>query len=462
MIWYTYQIQNLLTHITEKHVAAFQAAEALETALINQKGFVTYYFQDRDPEWLRRLGEYRQIFKERLKNAEALAVSNQQRKAIEQIGEEYRKYISDKDKVIDYYQAGEMAVGAGLHKAVRKNYFKILELCENYKDFHKAKIHEARTKSHAQAQRLRFIAGSAMAVVLFLAALFLLIFVTQILRPIRRLISEADREGGHHPSKNELQDLGRSVRGLIEDVDHTHTELERSREHLLQAEKMASVGKLAAGVAHSVRNPLTSVKMRLFSLGRTLALSDIQREDFDVISEEIKHIDTIVQNFLEFSRPPKLKIQRISPSEVVDLVLQLLKHRLESYDVTIEVKRKDILPMIDADPEQLKEVLVNLVENACEAMGRGGAIKIEEEEVADRTDPVVKISVSDNGPGIPEAIREKVFQPFFSTKEEGTGLGLSIAVRIIEEHGGKLDIISKEGEGTSFIIILPVKRRAGE
>jgi signal transduction histidine kinase len=463
MIWYTYQIENLLTHITDKHVAAFQAAEALETALVNQKGFVTYYFQDGDPEWLKRLGEYRQVFKERLKNAEAIADSNQQRTAIEQIAQEYKTYIKDKDRVIAYYRAGQMDVGSGLHKEVRKNYFNILELCEEYKGFHKAKIDEARTKSHAQAKRLRFIAGSAMAVVLVLASLFILIFVTQILKPIRRLIMETGRGKEHHPSKNELQDLGRSVRGLIEDVDHTHVELERSREHLLQAEKMASVGKLAAGVAHSVRNPLTSVKMRLFSLGRTLRLSNLQREDFDVISEEIKHIDTIVQNFLEFSRPPKLKIQKISPSEVVDLVLQLLKYRLESYDVSIQVERKNLLPVIDADPEQLKEVLVNLVENACEAMDRGGTITIEEEEeVTDRMAPVVKISVTDSGPGIPAAIQEKVLQPFFTTKEEGTGLGLSIAQRIVEEHGGKLDIISKDGAGSSFIIILPVRRQAGE
>ena len=106
-------------------------------------------------------------------------------------------------------------------------------------------------------------------------------------------------------------------------MDTTRIELEQSREHLLQSEKLAQIGKLAAGVAHSIRNPLTSVKMRLFSLERTLSLSAAQKEDFDVISEEIRHIDTIVGNFLEFSRPPKLKIQKASPSEVVDMAVQL-------------------------------------------------------------------------------------------------------------------------------------------
>ena len=226
----------------------------------------------------------------------------------------------------------------------------------------------------------------------------------------------------------------------------------------MQSEKMALVGKLAAGMAHSIRNPFTSVKMRLFSLSRSLDLSKTQKDDFEVISEEIRHVDTIVQNFLEFSRPPKLKMQQISPSLVVDMVIQLLKHRLKSYDVKIKVVRKQMLPKIEADPEQLKEVLVNLVVNACESMKKGGVIVIRENEASSKPfDRMAVIRLSDNGPGIPHSILGKVLQPFFTTKEEGSGLGLSIAARIIEEHRGTLDITSKEGEGATFIISLPLK-----
>jgi signal transduction histidine kinase len=210
-------------------------------------------------------------------------------------------------------------------------------------------------------------------------------------------------------------------------------------------------------MAHSVRNPFTSVKMRLFSLNRSLKLSESQKEDFDVISLEIRHIDTIVQNFLEFSRPPKLKIQQISPSVVVDQAVQLLKHRLKSYDVEVTIARERNLAEIDADPEQLKEVLVNLIVNACEAMEEGGSIVIREQESMDESKQALAvIRVSDNGPGIPESISDEVLQPFFTTKEEGTGLGLSIAARIIEEHNGRMTFESKSG-GTTFIISLPLK-----
>jgi len=221
---------------------------------------------------------------------------------------------------------------------------------------------------------------------------------------------------------------------------------------------MALVGKLAAGVAHSIRNPLTSVKMRLFSLERHLELSSTQKEDLEVISEEIRHIDNIVRSFLEFSRPPKLQMQKTSLSDVVDSALTLLSHRLESYGVTVEVKRAERLPEIGGDPEQLKEVLVNLILNSCEAMVDGGKITIQEGK--GQVVPLGRVAFlkySDNGPGVPASIRDKIFQPFYSTKEEGTGLGLSIASRIIQEHSGFIELTSREGEGAIFIITLPYR-----
>jgi signal transduction histidine kinase len=240
-------------------------------------------------------------------------------------------------------------------------------------------------------------------------------------------------------------------------VGQTQVELEKSRENLLHAEKMAMVGKLAAGMAHSVRNPFTSVKMRLFSLNRSLKLSGTQKEDFDVISEEIDHIDTIVQNFLEFSRPPRLKMQAVSPSTVVDTAVKLLCYRLESYNVRATIHRDRELPPVNVDPDQFKEVLVNLIVNACEAMTGGGTIDIHERVLGEATNrQQAEIRVTDNGPGIPPAALKKVFDPFYTTKEEGTGLGLSIVARVIREHGGHIDLTSVDGRGTTFTIVLPI------
>ncbi len=460
MLWYTFRIESVMSHLIEKDVAALEKAESLEMAIINQKGLVTYYFLDKDPNWLKQLGEYRQIFKEKLEEAKLLSGNEPQKKIIANIDHEYDLYVKSKDRVIAFYQAGEPVAGEKLHKEVRKRFFKIIELCDDYKNIHRNRVVRAKEISHNEAVQLRFFAITALLLITVLIISIGFILINSILRPIYSLAIEAGRQANLGSSQDEIAVLAKNVRELINDFDHTHIELEKSREHLLQTEKMALVGQLAAGMAHSIRNPFTSVKMRLFSLERSQNLTETQHDDINVISDEIRHMDTIVQNFLEFSRPPRLKMQKISPSHIVDLAMQLLEHRIKSYDVTVKVVREKSLSEINGDPEQLKEVIVNLIVNACEAMVRGGLITIYESEFFDPSiGKAAVLKISDDGPGIPEAIIGKVMEPFFTTKEEGTGLGLSIASRIIKEHSGRIDIESKEREGTTFKITLPIKDR---
>jgi len=457
-IWYMNQMDRLLTSVIDKNLAAFQTAEAMEIALTNQKGFVSYYFIDGDPEWLKQLDEFRQVFFERLNEAMNSAESSQEMQALQQIKVKYSEYSTIKDRVIAHYQEGKRDTGITLHKQVRDLFFTVLGHCQGYKDIHAESILRAKSEIRKRAANLRFIAVSAICIAFSLAVLLAFVLRYQILGPVRRLTAEANRKRENPAAGDEVKALSHSVRGLIQDVNQTQTELEKSRESLLQAEKMAIVGKLAASMAHSIRNPFTSVKMRLFSLNRSLELTGNQKDDFEVISEEIRHIDTIIQNFLEFSRPPKLKIQSISPSVVVDRTIQLLEHRLKSYNVRVQINRDEILPATDVDPEQLKELLVNIIVNACEAMAAGGSILIREEVEQDPPhERHAIIRIGDSGPGIPDAIQKKIFQPFFTTKEEGTGLGLSIASRIIKDHNGRLDVESMQSDGAIFIIRLPVR-----
>jgi signal transduction histidine kinase len=456
-LWHNESMDSLLTSLIDQNVASYQAAEELESALLQQKGFLTYYFLDGNPQWLAEIKRYNQAFEEWLVKARKSAYTEPMREIISQIATQYQHYVVDRDRVINLYRTGKREAGAKLHWQVRSQYVNIQNLCRRYKLIQEYVISRVRTESQARARFINAFTLVAVPAVAILGVLLAYILIKQILKPIRQLALETAPANPGPQVPDEVMALSSRVHSLIEDVDQAQTELERSQEHLLQSGKWAMVGKLAAGVAHSIRNPLTSVNMRLFSLKRSLAMSDSQREDFQVIAEEIRHIDTIVRNFLEFSRPPKLKMQRVSPSDVVDNALVLLRHRLESYGVDVKLSREGKLPEIWADPDQLKEVLVNLVLNACEVMVGGGVITIREEAGGDSSlGPAVVIRVSDNGPGIPESVQDKVFQPFFSTKEEGTGLGLSIATRIIQEHGGRLALESKKNEGAMFIITLPL------
>jgi signal transduction histidine kinase len=456
-LWHNEATDSLLTSLIDKNVAAYHAADELQSALLQQKGYLTYYFLDGNPEWLKEIARYNRTFEEWLGKARESAYTEAMKEIIAQIDVQYHQYVIARERVIALYREGKKEAGAKLHWEIRHQYVEILNLCRRYKLTHEFAISRVRTESKARARFINAFALVAMPMVAVFGVLLAYILINQILGPIRQLALESAPAQPGVRVPDEVEALSSRMHSLIEDVDQAQTELERSHEHLLQSGKWAMVGKLAAGVAHSIRNPLTSVNMRLFSLKRSLAMSQSQQEDFEVISEEIRHIDTIVRNFLEFSRPPKLKMQRVSPSDVINMALVLLRYRLESYGVEVKLVREHRLPEIWADPDQLKEVLVNLVLNACEVMVNGGVITIREEEnLEPPLGPAVVIRVSDTGPGIPESVRDKVFQPFFSTKEEGTGLGLSIATRIIEEHGGRLELESKQKQGATFIITLPL------
>jgi len=456
-ISHTYVMDRYINKFLETDIQAIHASQELENALVMQKGYVTYYFQDRDPMWLEELEKHDTSFETWLKRARQLAETEKERNILNQLDSQYVRYSLARDAVVNFYKQGDTEQGYNLHKSIRGQFFKIIDLCREFYTAYVDRISESQEAIKERAALLNAAAIGGLIMVMLLGFVLAYILLNQILGPIRRLAIDTDEKKSDGIEGNEVKALSRRFQNLIHDVDQTRTKLELSQEHLQQAEKWALVGKLAAGVSHSVRNPLTSVKMRLFSMERTLSLTDSEKEDLEVISEEIKHIDTIVGNFLEFSRPPKLKTHRISPSDCVDMSLQLLKHRLESYDVKVKLMRDKPLPEIQADPDQLKEVFVNLLVNACEAMVNGGHILIREtRQVLEQEGPVLMIEMSDDGPGVPESIQEKLFQPFFSTKEEGTGLGLSIAQRIVEEHGGWLELESVEGKGATFRIKLPV------
>jgi signal transduction histidine kinase len=455
-IWHNRAMDSLISALVDKNVASFQAAEELETSLLMQKGFTTYYFLDGNPEWLEQLNQYHQAFQDWLAKARKSAYTEPMMELINQIASQYQRYRDSQDQVIKLYQQGKKGEGTKLHREVRRQFAVLYDLCERYKLMHEYAIDRARTESQARARFITTFAMIVMPGVAILGVLLAYILIKQILEPIRRLAQETGPAPSDASLPDEVKALSRRVYSLMENVDQTQSELERSQEHLAQAEKWALAGKLAAGAAHSIRNPLTSVKMRLWSMNRSLDLTVPQREDLEAISEEIRHIDSIVTNFLQFSRPQKLQREKISPSAVVDQALKLMQNRLQLYGVTVKLARQAPLPEIMADPEQLREVLVNLVVNACEAMVGGGELTIQEEEgEAGDLGRVAVLKVSDTGPGIPETIQDQVFQPFFSTKEEGTGLGLSIANRIVKDHGGRLALQSREGRGTTFTITLP-------
>jgi signal transduction histidine kinase len=237
-------------------------------------------------------------------------------------------------------------------------------------------------------------------------------------------------------------------------------ELLESQALVARNEKLASLGVLAAGVAHEIRNPLTAIKARLFTQQKALTPGSRERGDAEFIGREIDRLDKIVGDFLRFARPVEPERVPLSPAALLREVCELMAPKLREAGIDLATDGA-IETVIQADPEQLKQVLLNLIKNAADALdGGGGAIKLRALEsrltLGGRLRHVVIFEVEDNGAGIPAEVQERLFDPFFTTKPSGTGLGLSIAARIVEKHGGALRFQTDAKRGTTFGIVLPV------
>jgi signal transduction histidine kinase len=243
-------------------------------------------------------------------------------------------------------------------------------------------------------------------------------------------------------------------RGMIAPL---RVSLSESKSIIERQEKLASLGILASGVAHEIRNPLTAIKLRLFSLKK--ALPDVARnEDVTLIGTEINRLERIVKDFLQFARPSEPELARIPATQILQQVRELIQPQLERSGIDLMLESSNG-GLVHADAQQLKQVLINLIQNSAENIGRNGTITLrlrhESAELNGRTKPAVILVVEDTGKGIPPEVEMRLFDPFFTTKEGGTGLGLAISARIVEKHGGLLRYQTKLNQGTIFEVVVP-------
>ena len=249
--------------------------------------------------------------------------------------------------------------------------------------------------------------------------------------------------------------------GQLEDrVRRASARLEETQRQLFQSEKLAALGKLSAGIAHEIRNPLTSIKILIHSLVDEQATENSREKDLAVIETEIGRVNKIIKQFLDFARPRPPSLEPTDVRTILDETLALLFYEMEAQGISPEKHYAPDLPPVPMDREQMKQVFLNLMLNAIQAMEHGGTLRM----ATLRASPTpgkggrsaAEIAIEDTGPGIPKDLQSNIFEPFFSTKEEGIGLGLPIAQRIVEEHGGEIRVESKVGVGTTFTITLPV------
>jgi signal transduction histidine kinase len=243
-----------------------------------------------------------------------------------------------------------------------------------------------------------------------------------------------------------VQGLQTLVARIHEAVEDRH---QRERE-IMRADQLAVVGQMAAGVAHELRNPLTSIKM-LVQSGQKEDASALTSDDLAIIEHEIRRLERSLQRFLDFARPPTPERRALDLAEVVEKTLALIQGRAEKQQVSVHFDRPRERLVAEVDQDQIEQLLLNLMLNSLDVMPDGGSLTVD---LAPQTGGRVVVQVCDTGPGIPPLLLPRLFDPFISTKETGIGLGLAVSHRIATSHGGTLSAFNNAAGGACFVLTL--------
>jgi signal transduction histidine kinase len=254
---------------------------------------------------------------------------------------------------------------------------------------------------------------------------------------------------------DEIGDLGRNFNRMVYQLRESREEIERlHRTQMSRAEHLATLGELATGLAHEIRNPLAGIAGVIEIIGRDLPSTSPARAVVKDVRQEIAQINHILTDLLETARPHPPQMRRSDLNTTVEHAVMLVRQQVLSKPIKIELQKAPNLPEVEHDSDQIHQVLLNLLLNAVQAMEHAGTVQVEISSQGDSA----SVTVSDTGRGIAPEHLPSIFRPFYTTKGNGTGLGLSLARRIVEEHQGRIEVSSVVGKGSKFVVLLPFCR----
>jgi signal transduction histidine kinase len=449
--------------VTENMPSVVAAAE-LQDALLQQRGLVaSYMLDDGRLAWVNDLDKLKPELSRRLADAQRSARTEEERNILAQLAVVYAELDADRERAIVLYHDGKPREARDLllgdvSRLSDQAHGLCRDLAAANQRFMAVSLERGRRKVASLAVLL-----PALVVLTTLLCLAVLLFVSRrLLRPVQRLVRDARKFSSERADASvaafddDVRELEFYSRAIMSDAARTRVHLEENQRLLSTAEGLAAVGRSAACAAHELRNPLSAMKLWLYQLRRNAHDPLVVEQCSIVLEEEASRLEELATNFLQYSKPPELRLSSQPLDEIVEGTLRLARHRLEEKRIRLVRDRVPNLPEVSADANQLRQVLLNLLSNAAEAAPEGGEVRISEAIETDAAgDPVVVLRVCDSGPGVPGSIREHLFEPFVTTKPRGTGLGLCVAANIVKRHGGRLELEPHRGPGAVFAIRLP-------
>ncbi len=436
---------------------ALSDAAALQ-GLLYQKGFVAEYFLTGDQRWLDELQRATPEFDRWLANITRAARTPESARAATDLAAEYGRYDADRSRAIAEYKAGDHSGATQALVADTARAAHLRELANHLIHVRRDEVAGELAAAEAAWRHALWVLAAAVVLAILAATAIGYLLARRVARPLYELVLRAESAAGgarvEVDAGDEIGALSEHVTRLARQIESSSAELAAQRARLVQAEKMSALGEMATAVAHEVLNPLTGVKTAMQLLARENPSPDV-RETAASVDAEIRRIEGIARRLVSFARPLAPSVQRVDLDEIVERVI--LATRVEAGASRARVERRlDGVRALDADPDLLTQLLVNLAANACQASPEGGAVRIS----ARREGSWSVIDVADEGPGIAAEIADRLFTPFATTRRDGHGLGLAVSQNIAVAHGGRIEARSEPGRGATFSVWLPESRQS--
>lgn len=414
------EVGHLQQRLSTEHLRSFEIADHLQASVLGLQTTLVAYELRQDPSKLDDFKRDSAALDAWINQQKPVLISPREFELLNQIDAAYDALRVASNKALNDPDRSEDSKLRHIQET-QKTVAPLFELGHQLADAHRATLESAFVESQKSISLLRWVIFGSLALLIGSLVWLLATVYREMIAPLQLQLVQS------------------------------HAIIERQ-------EKLASLGVLAAGVAHEIRNPLTAIKARLFSHQRRLDKGSDEFEDVVVIGAEINRLERIVKDFLQFARPSDPQMIRLTAEPILRDIRNLLAPQLEKRDIAMRIEELSGASF-EADPQQIKQVLINLIQNAAESIDQHGQIILRARSATARLNghpqPVIILETQDTGKGIPPDVQKRLFDPFFSTKESGTGLGLSVAARIIEKHGGALEFQTQVNRGTTFGIILP-------
>jgi signal transduction histidine kinase len=458
--WYIRNVQKNVSTTMAKNVASVRAAQELEISIREVRTQFDRYLITQDETHLKSIPILKKRTEDAITDAESAATTNAELTLMKRTRNGYDHFFDEYERIFRERDQWKYTKIIELIDTVLAK--EILEPAHEYLRMNEGMLAKASEHNQQLADRIAtglVALGLSGAFAGLLGGIVIAISVRRsMLRTEERLRFTAERLGlaagsldlqDYDDEQDALEQMNVSASAVLQRLRQTERDA-------LRAEQLAWVGQMAAGIAHEIRNPLMAIKLLVQATAERQGGSLFKPRDLQVLEEEIIRLEQIVTGFLDFARPPRVDARPTDVKDLVERTLDGIRARAELQDVRLILEPTVGPTVVSADPNQIRQVIFNLLFNALDALPQGGDITLRIEMISDQDSmPWLVLSVADTGCGIPKEMLERIFEPFVSTKESGLGLGLSICRRIAETHGGSLTVTSSPN-GSCFRLMLPL------